>query len=99
MAEPLRHRQTKEAATDMFSLQPTRHISTLHNASLRCGAEVWTRLEVKRTSRRTDRTYWPDVIDPGADSRSVASLVLAPACGAVAESVDRRDDILGQGRQ
>src|SRR5450631_2727996 len=29
MGEPLRHRQTKEAATDMFSLQPPRHISTL----------------------------------------------------------------------
>jgi hypothetical protein len=29
MAEPLRHRQTKEAATDMFSLKPPRHISTL----------------------------------------------------------------------
>jgi hypothetical protein len=34
MAEPLRHRQTKEAATDMFSLQQPRHISTLHNATL-----------------------------------------------------------------
>jgi hypothetical protein len=31
MVEPLRHRQTKEAATDMFSLQPPRHISTLPN--------------------------------------------------------------------
>src|SRR5271166_2301123 len=31
MAEPLRHRQTKEAATDMFSLQPPRHIPTLPN--------------------------------------------------------------------
>ena len=29
MAEPVRHRQTKEAATDMFDLQPPRHISTL----------------------------------------------------------------------
>jgi hypothetical protein len=29
MAEPLRHRQTKEAETDMFDLQPPRHISTL----------------------------------------------------------------------
>jgi nicotinamidase-related amidase len=29
MGEPLRHRQTKEAETDMFSLQPPRHISTL----------------------------------------------------------------------
>ena len=32
MAEPLRHRQTKEAATDMFYLTPPRHISTLHLA-------------------------------------------------------------------
>ena len=29
MVEPLRHRQTKEAATDMFNLKPPRHISTL----------------------------------------------------------------------
>jgi len=29
MAEPVRHRQTKEAATDMFYLTPPRHISTL----------------------------------------------------------------------
>jgi hypothetical protein len=29
MVEPLRHRQTKEAATDMFGLPPPRHISTL----------------------------------------------------------------------
>jgi hypothetical protein len=32
MVEPLRHRQTKEAATDMFCLKPPRHISTLHLA-------------------------------------------------------------------
>src|ERR1700704_4928965 len=29
MVEPLRHRQTKGAATDMFHLPPPRHISTL----------------------------------------------------------------------
>src|SRR5262249_48895895 len=29
MAEPLRHRQTKEAETDMSSLKPPRHIPTL----------------------------------------------------------------------
>ena len=29
MAELLRHRQTKEAETDMFYLKPPRHISTL----------------------------------------------------------------------
>jgi hypothetical protein len=32
--EPLRHRQTKEAATDMFSLKPPRHIPTLPILSL-----------------------------------------------------------------
>jgi len=34
MAEPLRHRQTKEAATDMFSLQSPRHIPNLPKAPL-----------------------------------------------------------------
>ena len=29
MVKPLRHRQTKGAATDMFYLTPPRHISTL----------------------------------------------------------------------
>jgi hypothetical protein len=33
MVAPLRHRQTKEAETDMFDLQPPRHISTLHFSS------------------------------------------------------------------
>ena len=35
MAELLRHRQTKEAATDMFILQPPRHIPTLPKTRLR----------------------------------------------------------------
>src|SRR6516164_1291863 len=34
MAEPLRHRQTKGAATDMPGLPPTRHIPTLPEADL-----------------------------------------------------------------
>ena len=34
MVEPLRHRQTKEAATDTFYLQPPRHISTLPETSI-----------------------------------------------------------------
>src|ERR1700738_4960737 len=34
MAEPLRHRQTKGAATDMFYLTPPRHISTLPKGDL-----------------------------------------------------------------
>ena len=31
MVEPLRHRQTKGAATDMLGLPPPRHIPTLPN--------------------------------------------------------------------
>ncbi len=34
MVEPVRHRQTKGAATDMFDLQPPRHTSTLQNGLL-----------------------------------------------------------------
>jgi hypothetical protein len=34
MAEPLRHRQTKGAETDMFGLQQPRHISTLPNSAV-----------------------------------------------------------------
>src|SRR6266581_4238219 len=34
MVEPLRHRQTKGAATDMFYLMPPRHISTLPNSEV-----------------------------------------------------------------
>src|SRR5580704_15635946 len=36
--EPVRHRQTKGAATDMFGLQPPRHISTLSAAKSRFDA-------------------------------------------------------------
>ena len=38
MVEPLRHRQTKEAETDMSDLQPPRHISTLPIAPFRTHA-------------------------------------------------------------
>ena len=35
MAEPVRHRQTKGAATDMFGLQPLRHTPTLPTTASR----------------------------------------------------------------
>src|SRR5882672_1687310 len=41
MVEPLRHRQTKGAATDMFYLTPPRHISTLPQADS-CTAALGT---------------------------------------------------------
>src|SRR5271165_6998571 len=48
MAEPLRHRQTKEAATDMFSLQPPRHIPTLPWS---CENASWKALDTCEFSR------------------------------------------------
>ena len=59
MAEPVRHRQTKGAATDMFGLQPPRHISTLPT-------EIWVEatisgigfyLFVVHTATATDRSF------------------------------------------
>ena len=35
MVEPLRHRQSKEAATDMFSLQPPRHIDLYEGGAVK----------------------------------------------------------------
>jgi hypothetical protein len=42
MVAPLRHRQTKEAETDMFDLQPPRHISTLHKAAVTSRTDFWS---------------------------------------------------------
>src|SRR5271165_476040 len=59
MAEPLRHRQTKEAATDMFSLQPPRHIPTLPSLTVfdpYLAHGQWTFME----------TCWLPVLDGGS---------------------------------
>src|SRR5438270_11892577 len=55
MADPLRHRQTKGAATDMVDLTPPRHIPTLPRAdpgrlSRRNGATVRPRDNCSRTA-------------------------------------------------
>jgi hypothetical protein len=50
MAEPVRHRQTKGAATDMFGLQPPRHTSTLPKAG----------------DRTPDALHWLYAFDVGA---------------------------------
>jgi hypothetical protein len=62
MVEPLSHRQTKGAATDMFYLTPPRHISTLPNS------EVWVRnWEVRFALNNRHRQ--PDLSGPeSADS-------------------------------
>jgi hypothetical protein len=49
MVEPLRHRQTKGAGTDMSDLQPPRHISTLPDSDLPLDQRLCRLLEGKRT--------------------------------------------------
>src|SRR6202011_2469594 len=51
MAEPLRHRQTKEAATDMFYLKPPRHISTLPKATFEEGPVLLRVSDAGRSQR------------------------------------------------
>jgi hypothetical protein len=53
--EPVRHRQTKEAATDMFNLRPPRHTSTLPNLTVQRPA-VWQ--EITESGRKG---RWPSV--------------------------------------
>src|SRR5712671_3752814 len=48
MVEPLRHRQTKGAATDMFYLTPPRHISTLHFSDVTARADDVSSLDESR---------------------------------------------------
>ena len=49
MAEPLRHRQTKGAATDMVDLTPPRHIPTLPSRAI-----PWPRQQNRRVGRQAE---------------------------------------------
>src|SRR5271166_3332301 len=50
-AKPLRHRQTKGAATDMLNLKPPRHTPTLRIAVVHCVADVRLVSAFSRQSR------------------------------------------------
>src|SRR6516225_2972637 len=64
MAEPVRHRQTKGAATDMFDLQPPRHTSTLPDSA------VGSRASMSAKGRKADIWERPGEVAevPEADS-------------------------------
>ena len=62
--EPLRHRQTKGAETDMSDLQQPRHISTLPSTSVRRAATIFPESEVDRTRRGHSEN---GAHDPNAD--------------------------------
>jgi hypothetical protein len=51
MADPLRHRQTKGAATDMVDLTPPRHIPTLPGEAIRGPSRSSTALDPKPTAQ------------------------------------------------
>ena len=55
MVKPLRHRQTKEAATDMFDLKPLRHTSTLPTTPFPTGRRF-------RFTPRADVNAWVEVL-------------------------------------
>src|SRR5882762_9404039 len=76
MVEPLRHRQTKEAETDMLDLKPPRYISTLPIATL--PQEFMSAMPAKadkpEPTRMTRRRHWRDDNDgPTLLSRRIAS--------------------------
>jgi len=66
MVEPLRHRQTKGAATDMFYLTPPRHISTLPKSDLTAPRRHF------RSSARTGHHHVGQSPDLGVCSPSLA---------------------------
>src|SRR5260370_6084442 len=66
MVEPLRHRQTEGAATDMLYLMPPRHISTLHRKGHSAGStsEVACRpILTRRSGKRAAPDQWLSHVD------------------------------------
>ena len=53
MADPLRHRQTKGAATDMVDLTPPRHIPTLPDSAVASNDALGAKADEK-----PDRLPW-----------------------------------------
>src|SRR5450759_2718659 len=77
MAEQLRHRQTKEAATDMFYLTPPRHISTLPIASIpHCNRGV-------RSYPDNGHYIWRSGVSGIGSDRSVSRLLQTLRCCAL----------------
>jgi hypothetical protein len=78
MVEPVRHRQTKGAATDMFGLQSLRHISTLPDTAvdLAAPATPWN----KRGARRWEVYSGRSLTRPSPAPPRVPPGLSAPCC-------------------
>src|SRR6202043_3326948 len=82
MAEPLRHRQTKEAATDMFYLKPPRHISTLPiSTKLGCPGHVWFIPGSDRIADITERRFRANARNRCAIARCAGSPTASAVTG------------------
>src|SRR5580704_6995791 len=78
MAEPVRHRQTKGAATDMFDLPSPRHISTLRVSPIhaRAGDRRGLPLSGPDRYRTIGRLRWSDAaLRPGRATNSLAGII------------------------
>ena len=78
MVKPLRHRQTKDAARDMFDLKPLRHTSTLPFASRfavseACPCHVCLSPETRRESGRFRSAIQCQLADVRVTARAVAA--------------------------
>src|SRR5229473_3260220 len=88
MVEPLRHRQTKEAETDMFSLQPPRHIPTLpRRQPLSVGSELSSLFEALVAATR----LWLD-LETLPSRLQVRNLARNRYAAAAAECLMLRDE-------
>src|SRR5271168_2082283 len=84
MVEPLRHRQTKGAATDMPGLLPLRHIPTLPNPFLR-GAlpEVGFGVAMSHRAAEPEGRLWVGRRATALGSGGITPIRAAPANGLV----------------
>src|SRR5207247_10160473 len=92
MLEPVRHRQTKGAATDMLSLPPPRHTPTLPNGE---GPAPPQSLSVKLQRRKSLRAggYYRSVATndlPFVDHSSSSNVLVGPMTRLEAAADDRR---------
>ncbi len=106
MADPLRHRQTKGAATDMVDLTPPRHIPTLPGEAIRGPSRSSTALDPEPTAQ-TDPLRSFDLTSSGARTghSSIAYLfdIAETGCGAIGSMLindvircrDKSGDIAG----
>ena len=90
MVEPLRHRQTKGADTDMLSLTSPRHVSTLRNGHVPHTTAIWRIASVRSWRRIGGCSPEAGIQQPsGASRRDIRVFVFKyDPCSSVSQSDD-----------